>query len=283
MSPNSVAAAKEVTNSGSKQRSSFAPVAIHSPPAFDVRKRGGQRLLCESRRYRSEEDICAQWQAADAAVEAAKYSFWSLIVAAVGTFGLLISLYYTRKAVISSEEANTDADAALAIAERNAEAAHRQVLVAQDIAQRQLRPYIGIQGAVFAPPGTPPNDGFHITWRNFGQTPANNIDMSYSIGFSNGPYDGDVVGGIDWNPSTTRRSIDLPPSQTATNLVKIGEDEREIIRSIMRGESALDALCKAVVSYDDGFGVRRTTIIVISVEPQQMARMEAGVAYSRGD
>ncbi|WP_305097120.1 hypothetical protein [Croceibacterium aestuarii] len=80
---------------------------------------------CGPGRYRSEEDLCAQWKAADSARDAADYAFWGLILAAIGTVGLLATLHYTRKAVLAAEEATKDADEALALAQSSADASRQ--------------------------------------------------------------------------------------------------------------------------------------------------------------
>jgi hypothetical protein len=62
-------------------------------------------------------DLCAQWTAAQGAANAAYWAKWSFWVSLFGFIGLLITLYYTRKAVVtasrSTEHAATAAKAAV--------------------------------------------------------------------------------------------------------------------------------------------------------------------------
>jgi hypothetical protein len=66
-------------------------------------------------------------------------AFW---LGLAGTVGLLLTLYYTRRAVLVAEGANKDANDALAIATRNADSAAAQVEISRDTAQHQLRAYL---------------------------------------------------------------------------------------------------------------------------------------------
>lgn len=246
-------------------------------------------------------DLCAQWRAAVAAEKAADEARLATIAAIVGTIltlitvvGLTVTIWQTNGALAEARRGNrlnllferrarkesrkADADQARAL-----ELAAAQVDVAQDTARRQLRPYVGVQGSVFSPPGTLPAAGFHITWKNYGQTPATNLHIVYSIGYGTSPYTAEVVDAVEWQHVSTRNHIDIPPSQTASSFIPFSDDQRSLIIDIMNGTTPRDALCNASVSYDDGFGIRRNTLVIISSERQQMPRMEAGVAYSRGD
>lgn len=76
-----------------------------------------------------------------------------------------------RKAQRREAAADTRAEAAYAIAERNAKAAADQVDLARDTASKQLRAYIGVLGAKAYYVGQPLHR-IVIQIKNFGQTPA---------------------------------------------------------------------------------------------------------------
>ena len=78
---------------------------------------------CQRTEDNRKSDLCAQWKAADSAFDAAFWAKWSFVLGMIGTFGLFATLYYTRAAVRVAQEATRDADTALEIAERNANAA----------------------------------------------------------------------------------------------------------------------------------------------------------------
>jgi hypothetical protein len=55
------------------------------------------KIPCGPDDYRSNDDLCAQWKAADSAKDSACYAFWAMILGAIGT-GLLIRTFLeTRK------------------------------------------------------------------------------------------------------------------------------------------------------------------------------------------
>jgi hypothetical protein len=130
---------------------------------------------CERGEENRQSDLCAQWKAADAAYDAARWAMWSLVLAIIGTAALFATLYWTRKAVHVAMKATTDASTALAIAERNAQAATDQVAVARETALKQLRAYVGVSAANYTfqlhPDGTG-GFGAGLEVLNSGQTPA---------------------------------------------------------------------------------------------------------------
>ncbi|MFY8093375.1 MAG: hypothetical protein ACOVN0_07835 [Niveispirillum sp.] len=61
---------------------------------------------CVSGQDNRKSDLCAQWKAADAAYNSAIFAFWSLLISIFGFFGLILTLFYTRKSSIASIEAS---------------------------------------------------------------------------------------------------------------------------------------------------------------------------------
>lgn len=139
-----------------------------------------KQFPCGPNQYDSNADLCAQWKAADAASQAAEWAEWSFWLGLVGTFGLLLTLHYTRKAVLAAEEATKDADRALEIAEANSKAASDLVEVSRASAEVELRPYINCDQIEYTVIGA--EDGkrgliAHFILKNSGVTPAKNVQL----------------------------------------------------------------------------------------------------------
>ena len=98
-------------------------------------------------------DLEAQWKAADSARDAANWSWYQMIISMFGLAGLLYSLELTRKATGVAIAATKDADKALGIAARNADAADEQVAHAKDTARRQLRAYVFVENVLLTEEG----------------------------------------------------------------------------------------------------------------------------------
>lgn len=114
------------------QASAAQPVAL--PPAKPVEPVQSPELHrpCNEGEEARNSDLCAQWKAADAARDAADWTFWGVIVGIVGTVGLIWTLYYTRKAVLAAEKGTKDAEAALAHV--------------RQVARAELRPWLTYNG-----------------------------------------------------------------------------------------------------------------------------------------
>jgi hypothetical protein len=162
----------EVSNQVGKSAQTIPPPPFE--PVQPVQRRITERP-CEPGQDNRQSELCAQWKAADAATDAAYWAWASFWLGLAGTVGLIATLYYTRKAVLAAEEATKDADKALEIAARNADAAAQQVTVAQSTARHQLRAYIGVAKVTLdVSSSNMIMDRITVTvaLKNFGQTPA---------------------------------------------------------------------------------------------------------------
>jgi hypothetical protein len=121
--PPKQAAKPEQTKAVKPEPQRSPTVATNTTKPVEAIKRAKQQEPCGPRRYRGDDDLCAQWKAADSASDAAQWAWWQTVFSALGIVGLLLSLYYTRKAVLAAEDATKDADSALEIANKNAAAA----------------------------------------------------------------------------------------------------------------------------------------------------------------
>lgn len=135
---------------------------------------------CAEGKYRSNDDLCAQWKAADAAAESARWSFWQFILSALGVLGLGFTLFFNYRALRLAELQAEETKDALTIAARSADAAVSLAEQAEKTADRQLRPYVFVTDAVL---GATENDGIaiNISYKNFGATPACGVTIKSGV------------------------------------------------------------------------------------------------------
>lgn len=205
------------------------------PDKAQTRARGAPidvaiRQSCQPASSRPPSEVCAQWIAAQAANESARWALGSLIVALSGVIG---TLYYARKTARIAADATVDTEQALSIARRNAESVERQVEIAAAQSLRQLRAYVGIEAAMYTiAPHEHDNGasyGASIEFKNFGQTPAINFRSNTLINLLPYPIiDCPAVGDMEGLTKTlhpamaTSSSIGLAVSPAAWNSVKAG-------------------------------------------------------------
>ncbi|MEP6785084.1 MAG: hypothetical protein ABI898_05000 [Sphingomonadales bacterium] len=125
---------REISNAANTVASAITEAA--KPPEKD----GG----CNEGQDERHSDLCAQWKAADAAREAADYSFWTLLISAVGTSLLIWTLWETR-----------------------------------ETSRRELRAYLMVDTIS----ASMEDDGFVATlrWLNCGQTPAHIVRVAIKL------------------------------------------------------------------------------------------------------
>lgn len=64
-----------------------------------------QERPCDQGNDNRQSDLCAQWKAADAAGESARWTFWTFIVSIFGTVGIIATIFYARSSIIASVNA----------------------------------------------------------------------------------------------------------------------------------------------------------------------------------
>lgn len=191
-------------------------------------------------------DLDAQIRSADAAQEQVRLTQLSLVLAAIGTIGLIVSLAYNRKAIWAAAEANETARKAIAQEQINA--------------QKQIRAYLQISEAaiqriqVGTVPGQPtqPGIGIFTKIKNFGQSPA--IEFQTWIESKILPKDEPA-------PTTT-----IPPdARMSKTFLGAGLDIKshfgyavspEQFDSILRGDSLI--WVAGIMKYKDVFGISHT-------------------------
>lgn len=161
------------------------PLVASAPPSKSANpvQRPKQDQPCGQSRYASNDDLCAQWKAADAASEAAKWAWWQIVLSALGVLGLGITLWFNFRALRLAEREASETKDALAIAETTATAAVRLADLAETTANKQLRAYVYVKSVsleqVFDAQG--PSTSVILTINNSGQTPAYNQMIIISV------------------------------------------------------------------------------------------------------
>lgn len=170
----SESATEHVRNS---QQSAVAPPSLKSLDA------NVYQAPCRQPDSHDQCDLEAQWKAADSARDAADWSFWQMIFSALGLTGLIYNLILTRKATNTAIEATEDAEEALKIAKRNADAAVALVDNAKDVSRRQLRAYAFVKYILLTENGPNEQSVAAIKIHNSGGTPAYKVRCVARIDF----------------------------------------------------------------------------------------------------
>ena len=174
-----IAAASSPQGSGEAQQRavqkhiehSLAMIGNAQTNAVSQARPGDSQRPCPPGQRDRTSDLCAQWEAASAARDSANWAFWTLILTIVGTLGLLATLFYTRSAVRIASEATKDADDALVIAMRNADAASGMMRISEQTQVAQLRAWILMDSIAL---DCHPNGTWDVAvvMKNFGPSPA---------------------------------------------------------------------------------------------------------------
>lgn len=114
---------------------------------------------CQPGQDDRQSDLCAQWKAADAAAESARWTYWTFIAS---FFGLLVgggtlfaawraahwakkAAEETRRTADLAESSALDSKIALEAAIKSGKAAEKQVKISKDTARHQLRAYVTVE------------------------------------------------------------------------------------------------------------------------------------------
>lgn len=114
---------------------------------------------CGQDQYQTNDDLCAQWKAADAASDAAWWAMVATFVTALGTIGLFWQIKLTREAVQDTGEAT--------------EAMREANKIARDNSHLELRAYLSVQSVTLSDDLRRDNSlTIALEIKNAGQTPA---------------------------------------------------------------------------------------------------------------
>lgn len=152
-------------------------------------------IRCGPARYQSNDSLCAQWKAADAAADSA---WWAWAGGVLGAASLAAVL------------------AALGLA-------YHANHIARDTARRQLRAYIGVDSATIMPfkpiGGESANRRVAISIKNFGQTPAYIEKISLGVTLMGDPEQ--VPSTV---PKTALECVTINPTHSATVAIEFAVD-----------------------------------------------------------
>lgn len=190
---------------------------------------------CEPGRDQRQSDLCAQWKAADAAREAARWAFWSTIVSVAGIFGLWLNLRQGRHALAKAREANE---------------------IARLSAERQLRAYVGVEKLKINTVVAGARLIVWMTLRNRGQTPARQLRIRCcAVRCWGVPSAGARI-----KFDRAEKLYDLGADQSTSQPIVLTEEPLTQLQidTILRGEAAF--VVGGYLSYRDAFGRLRRTI-----------------------
>jgi hypothetical protein len=227
---------------------------------------------CKKGRDKRQSDLCAQWKAADAAWDAARADESQLFVGWIGlilgfvTMGAAIAAaVYAKRAAVATEETVgiardgiEGAAAALAIAERNANAAQKLVETNVDSSRRELRAYITISAIQIETLQQFKRPKATVTISNAGKTPAHNVQTSIRIGWRE----------YDFDEST----LEMSPPNDFDQIFSVGPDNKIITHCFFPDEwnddfserlrlKFIKIVVFGVITYSDVFGMRHEATI----------------------
>ena len=156
-------------HSGGHRHSAIAPRPLPTlkpvqPPKYEA--------PCHNPQDGNACNLEAAWEQAQGSRDSAKWAFWQVVLAAIGSVAVIVSLAYTRRAVKIAGEATRDADKALEIAARNADAAQAHVALAKETSETELRAYVFLTQIEHFDFEVGKIGRFKINLINSGRTPA---------------------------------------------------------------------------------------------------------------
>lgn len=130
---------------------------------------------CEIGDDKRNSELCAQWKAADAAADSAKWSEFSFWLAAfVGTLTLMAAAaaaYYARLAALYTQAGALEA-------KKSAATGIEAVNISEDTARKQLRAYVCIEECILIEEEDLLFFSAQILIKNYGQTPAYDVKIT---------------------------------------------------------------------------------------------------------
>jgi hypothetical protein len=172
---------------------------------------------CEDRQDERGSDLCAQWKAADAARDAADYTFIAVLLSFIGTFLVAVTLLITVRT-----------------------------------SRRELRAYVGLMDYSLTPMDlvNAATGKVSIGIQNYGQTPAKAVTTVISYGFVD--WDGEMSKPGEWSYVGKKLPIDIAPGAPAGRTVSFREHGLAHVVELPTGESGL--CVEVALSYLDIFG-----------------------------
>jgi len=230
-----------------------------------------EKQPCTEPYGREESDLCAQWQAADAAKKAADWAWWQMIFSGLGVLGIGVTLWFNKRAIDIALGASDDMERSLAIAAQGAQGmqsaatAMRRVAIvgreqldhARDSANRQLRAYITTEDHAIAGFWRNGPTVFHLKVWNRGQTPAYDVRIWSIVTGTQGDPDRAKIFKVV-NDSFRQSAAVIGPGQAIVhdNDCQAPLNGDSYASVVMGGGKFVYA---GVVTYRDAFGKRHFT------------------------
>lgn len=157
-------------------------------PANSSPINGGQppdyQKPCDGQERNRNSDLCAQWTAADAARNAADWSYIGLWLTGVSIIGLFVTLGFNYAAWDQARKSKGATIRALDAADKSADAAAALAEAADKNARKELRAYLDFNGVTLkrwpeylVKPGEI-GMRHRIKLKNYGKTPAENVHIT---------------------------------------------------------------------------------------------------------
>jgi len=217
---------------------------------------------CRKAGSKGNSDLCAQWNAAEAARDAANWAWWQMWLSGLGVIGLGITLWFNFRALRLTEKEAAETKDALKIASQNASAVTRAAKAAQtanEIAREanyvQLRPYlyltkVSVEYDHMHSIGHLGDTGKIVFFfENFGHSPARSVVLRSLA----------IIGGV-WNdPSPIDLETAHPVNLEDYPSGYAGNRDGYFVHGIKAAHSELIRGKKSVfvvgqIQYRDGFG-----------------------------
>lgn len=212
-------------------------------------------------------DLCAQWRAAFAAEKSSRVAEWgnwiggiAAIISAASVILVVLALRQTEKTLkMAQRDRATNTRRAIASGVEAAQAietAKRQLAATQESANRQLRPYVGLERARIREIKVGEIPIANLRLRNAGQTPATNVAVTANLAidyFPPPPH----IGGEIIAKNNSAASI-LPGRRFRMRLGQGGTAlDQKTYDGIASGKAAI--YCWGKIEYDDAFKFRHRT------------------------
>lgn len=230
------------------------PPTILAPNTNEAERqhRARYEATCNSGDDKRDSDLCAQWKAADAAAESAKWTYWGNWIGGISGLSVLVALYL----------------------------AFQSNRIARDTAKRQLRAYVTLEKYDIAIQKTKENtyvDGrLEVVWKNTGQTPATNVSDRLAWTTSEGPLPSDYEFAQE-SPEGPCDNLALGPGQDfdCVSAHTLGAEDFAAIR-----DGKLRAFVWSSVNYTDAFGERRRSEVAAEMVVRPLKNGQVNIAFN---
>ena len=211
---------------------------------------------CKAGKDDRSSDLCAQWKAADAAKDAAWWTFVAAITTVIGVivggFTLVAAGFAAWYAKQAADHTQSGAQAAL----ESVTATKEATAIAREIGRAQVTSYVSVKGVqiYFEKMGLIPHIAFSLV--NAGSSPAIKPEVKVSI----------AMNALDKSPVVWEPELKASPSQaiganTEIEITEMAIDLSEELESILNANIStnfINVMLKVDVVWEDVFGTIRS-------------------------